>query len=211
MEFTGIIISLVLAYILRNKDLNRILKLLFLYFAFSEAFKQTVLFKLNGYYDFWYFPFQLCSLPLYLIPLYFLSKKKYFLNFLSDFCLLGGICAFIDTSGMHYDFSILTINSYLWHYLLIVTGMVIKFDVKDEDFRYEMMVYLISIVIATVINLLFQDANMFYISPYHRMNQLVFRDISIYLGQNFTKLFYCFMQLTGAYFINRLCNFFIKM
>ena len=208
MEFVGIAASLILAYVLRNKGLNRTLRFLFLYFVLSEIFKQTVLFKLNGYYDFWYFPFQLCSLPLYLIPLYFLTNKEYILNFLSDFCLLGGIFAFFDTSGMHYDSNILTVNSYLWHYIIIYLGFFIKLNTEDNDFRYEIMIYLICIIIATVINILFKDANMFYISPYHNMNQLVFRDISLNIGQNLARILYCFVQITVAYFINRICKFF---
>ncbi|MGN1406338.1 MAG: hypothetical protein ACI4WM_08685 [Erysipelotrichaceae bacterium] len=208
MEFMGIAVSLLLAYLLRNKDLNRTLSFLFLYFAFSEVFKQTVLFKLNGYYDFWYFPFQLCSLPIYIIPLYFLTQKEYILNFLSDFCLLGGIFAFFDTSGMHYDLSILTANSYLWHYVLIYLGFFLKLNTKDNDFRYEIIIYLMCITVATAINLTFKDANMFYMSPYHKMNQLVFKEISNYSGQTFTKILYCFMQITGAYIINRICKFF---
>lgn len=197
-----------LAYYLRNRKLNRVLKLLFLYFILSEIFKQIMLHIINGCFDFWYFPFQLCSLPLYLIPLYLLTQKKYLLNFLSDFCLLGGIFAFFDTSGMHYVSNILTVNSYLWHYVLIYLGFFIKLNTEGNDFRYEIMIYLICIIIATVINVLFKDANMFYISPYHRMNQLVFRDISLNIGQNLTRIFYCLMQITGAYFINNLCKFF---
>ena len=74
----------------------------------SELWKQwTLTFHLNnGYYDWWYFPFQLCSIPMYIctaLPfVHGLKIRRCLLAFLMDFGLLGGIFAFFDTSGMHY-------------------------------------------------------------------------------------------------------------
>lgn len=210
MEFTGIIISAVFAYMTRNIKLNKALKLLFLYFILSEIFKQLMLFKINGYYDFWYFPFQLCSLPLYLIPLYLITGKRYFLSFLSDFCLLGGIFAFLDTSGMYYDFAALTLNSYLWHYMMIYLGIFLKFNIEADDLKEEIIIYLCCLIIAEIINFSFKAANMFYISPFHKMNQLVFKDIALYTSQYFSIFLYCLMQIAGALSINKLCKLFHK-
>lgn len=95
----------------------------------SEIWKQwTLTFLLNnGRYDWWYFPFQLCSIPMYVcVALPFVSRLKIqrcLLAFLMDFGLLGGIFAFFDTSGMHYGYLPLTVHSFTWHVLLIIIGI----------------------------------------------------------------------------------------
>ena len=81
-------------------DFSKIKRIFFsiglLLFA-SELWKQWVLtFILNdGVYDFWYFPFQLCSIPMYLLlMLPFLksnSHKKVIFTFLMDYSLLSEI------------------------------------------------------------------------------------------------------------------------
>lgn len=208
MIIAGILMATLCAFIFKNMNIKKVLLVLDVYFLLSEIFKQVLLFYVNGYIDLWYFPFQLCSLPLYLIPLYLFTGKKFFLDFMSDFSLLGGFFAFFDTSGMQYGLSILTINSYLWHFLLIYLGIFLKIKEKESDFKKEIFLYLATILIATLINISFKSANMFYISPYHNMNQVIFMDIGLIIGQNKTKFFYCFMQLFGAYLINTLCKSF---
>lgn len=117
---------------MQKKSLHFIEKTLFfigIFLLASEILKQLLLtFVVNGgHYNLWYFPFQLCSLPMYLLTIYpFLhteSARNTILGFLSTYNLLGGIAAFFDTSGMHYPLLILTIHSYLWHILLIITGI----------------------------------------------------------------------------------------
>ena len=52
------------------KRQNLLLNLLALLFPLSEIWKQLLLTWANGgVYRWWYFPFQLCSMPLYLLPL----------------------------------------------------------------------------------------------------------------------------------------------
>ena len=88
---------------------------------FSEVWKQWCLTYIlnNGHYNWWYFPFQLCSIPMYicLILPWIRSPQIYdaFLTFLMDFGMLGGIFAFCDTSGMYYHYPPLTIHSFAWH------------------------------------------------------------------------------------------------
>ena len=95
----------------------------------SELWKQyTLTFLLGGgNYNWWYFPFQLCSIPMYvclLLP-WVRSRcvQQVLTAFLVDFGMLGGIFAFFDTSGMHYDYFPLTVHSFAWHILLIILGL----------------------------------------------------------------------------------------
>ena len=99
------------------RSLDRSERFLFytgLVMAASEIWKQwTLTFVLGGgSYNWWYFPFQLCSVPMYLLlllPVVHASRlRRIFLTFLMDFSLLSGIGAFLDTSGMHYPLPALT-------------------------------------------------------------------------------------------------------
>ena len=59
-----------LACRLHLKRQNLLLNLLAALFPLSEIWKQLLLTWANGgVYRWWYFPFQLCSMPLYLLPL----------------------------------------------------------------------------------------------------------------------------------------------
>ena len=103
----------------------------------SEIWKQwTLTFVLNkGIYSWWHFPFQLCSIPMYVclsigllssarisrhLPAYLQARADRLCSllaaFLMDFGLLGGIFVFFDTSGMHYEYLPLTIHSYAYSF-----------------------------------------------------------------------------------------------
>ena len=95
----------------------------------TEIWKQLVLtFSLGGgHYNLWYLPFQLCSIPMYVLLAYPWLRneklRKALLCFLMCYCLLGGSAAFADTSGMHYASDALTVHSWLWHVFLILIGI----------------------------------------------------------------------------------------
>lgn len=104
----------------------------------SEIWKQWLLTKIYGSYQVWYFPFQLCSLPLYLCPLMVVLPEKWqdrIRTFLMTFTLLGGAAAFLDTSGMQYPLSALTLHSYLWHIVLIIIGIWSGIDYCRSPYR----------------------------------------------------------------------------
>ena len=147
----------------------------------SELWKQwTLTYAINnGHYIWWYLPFQLCSIPMYICLtlgiLFLLScytdssacRTTYchissrLQSFLMDFGLLGGIFAFFDTSGMHYGYLPLTIHSYLTLYPL-------------------------------------GTSNMGYISPHDTMQQKVFCQIAKALGNGWGIGSYIAMSVVGA-------------
>ena len=67
--------------------------------ALMELYKQAFLYviEFHGHFDWWYFPFQLCSIPMYIClaaPLLHSEKTlRRAATFLQDFGLLGGIMA----------------------------------------------------------------------------------------------------------------------
>ncbi len=196
----------------------------------SEAGKQLLLtFSVGkGHYLWWYFPFQLCSIPMYLLPLLpFLKgeKRRCVLAFLSTFTLLGAMAVFLDTSGMHYALSILTVHSYLWHVVLILSGLAAGFCLVRESgrgrvpasrypspftqnarlswrtFLHAALLYGMLCLVATVLNLTlsrFGTINMFYISPRLPMEQIVFRHIARIWGNGAGILSYVASTFLGS-------------
>lgn len=215
---------------------HRIEKILFfigIFLFISEILKQLLLtFVVNdGHYNLWHFPFQLCSLPMYLLVLYPFfhteSARNTILGFLATYNLLGGIAVFFDTSGMHYPLLILTIHSYLWHILLIVTGILSGILLIQESepmsfFTYAnnkrqpthassrrllpsfsriTLLYILFALIAEYLNHIldsFGEINLFYINPDYRMEQIFFVKISELYGNNSAILVYILATIFGA-------------
>lgn len=215
---------------------HRIEKILFfigIFLFISEILKQLLLtFVVNsGHYNLWYFPFQLCSLPMYLLVLYPFfhtgSARNTILGFLATYNLLGGIAVFFDTSGMHYPLLILTIHSYLWHILLIVTGILSGILLIQESepmsfFTYAnnkrqpthassrrllpsfsriTLLYILFALIAEYLNHIldsFGEINLFYINPDYRMEQIFFVKIGELYGNNSAILVYILATIFGA-------------
>ena len=197
----------------------------------SELWKQVTLTCTvgGGSYIWWYFPFQLCSIPMYILLVYpWLRKRSARLTqlaFLMCYCLLGGIAVFADTSGLHYSLKALTVHSYLWHFLLIILGITsgivyirllclnekrtlfsrtLKNAFPLRPFIYSTLLYLSCCLIAELLNLSLDrlgTINMFYINPDYRMQQVVFRDLLPLLGNTGVILLYIASTILGAFII----------
>lgn len=163
--------------------------------AAMELYKQGFLFYVvNGEaYDWWYFPFQLCSIPMYLCLLYPWVKsdgwRLAYAAFLQDFGLLGGIMALLVPPGLMYPFWTLTLHGFLWHFLLIFAGMFCAMaglpDRTPRGFAKALLVFFPCCLGALAINTALgpeANADMFYISPYHPSSQPIFCEISAALG-----------------------------
>lgn len=183
--------------------------------AASEIWKQVYLtFGINGgSYDWWYFPFQLCSMPMYLLLVLPHLKegrlRHVLLSFLMCYGTLGGVAVFADTSGLHYPVLSLTVHSYLWHLLQIVTGiasgMVFCRDTAPcrplESFLDASLLYLIFCGVASLINRLVSPhavINMFYINPRYPMSQVVFRQLIPLVGNDAAIFLYIAATVLGA-------------
>ena len=174
----------------------------------AEIYKQIRLTTAYGSYVFWHFPWQLCSLPMFLAPaLLFLkdiNKKDAVFAFLASFGLLGGIAVFFDPSGLQYVQKELTVLSYAWHISMILFGLYAFSGIRgniNTGFRKACILYLSGCLIAVVLNLLldrYGEIDLFYINPLHNMSQIVFRDLVPLFGNLPTILFYILMTILGA-------------
>lgn len=207
-----------------TKQLNTFFFLCGIVMLSSEIWKQFYLTDVlsNGIYQWWYFPFQLCSIAMYIILfLPWLSEgpfRKALLCFLACYNLLGGIAVFADTSGLHYPALCLTIHSFSWHILLIVTGVLAAIElcreckdktdgrsgVRHTPFFHATLIYLACCLTASLINLLvtpFGKINMFYINPNYDMQQIAFEKLVPVIGNHLTIALYMAFTILGAWIL----------
>jgi len=200
-----------------DKKTGRILFITGILLFLSEIWKQITINLVlgaagEGQYDWWYFPFQLCSTPMYLCLLLPLAgrkgKENFFdaiLTYLATFGLLAGIFTFVDTSGFsELGYLPLTIHSWGWHILMVLMG-VFCFAWLSSNGRNNLTgavgLFLSGCVIAEGVNLTAGRQhliNMFYISPLLKMNQACFKDIAEYLGNGWGIFVYIVTIIAGA-------------
>ena len=214
----GLSAAFTLAWLCRRLPQAYRVRLLFflgILLALSECYKQMFLYYIvNGRkYDWWYFPFQLCSMPIYLCLLLPGLKKgrRTVVTFLADFALLGGIAVYLDPSDMLSPSVFLTLFSFLWHDLLIIIGILCgTSDAMQEDFRGALkMLGLFGLLagIAEMLNVTlsrYGELSMFYLSPKLANTQLGFREIARLWGIPAGNFCYFLAMIAGGLLIHTL-------
>lgn len=222
--FLTIFSILIIKYRCRNLSDKQISKALLYYSMLClllEVYKQ-VNFSFN--YDLnstwwnyqWYaFPFQFCSTPMYIAFIsYFIKndKIKYALySFLGTYGLLAGILVmlypvtvFVDTIGINlqtmiHHGSMLTIGS------LLILNNKIKFDFKT--LLHATYVFIILVIIANALNIITYYMNiddglsLFFISPFHESSLPVFSNIYNMVPYLIFLLIYIISFMGGSYLI----------
>ncbi len=214
----GLSICALLAWRLRrlNDRGNRILLLCVgIFLVLTEIYKQLFhyYFMENGSYAWWIFPFQLCSVPMYLCILAPLLKpgaiQKGMYNFMMLFNLLGGFMAFVEPSGICHDYWTLTLHAFIWHLLLVFVGLYLAFSGRGgkaiRDYRYAAITFIALCAVAFCINLTFFNVsggsiNMFFVGPANS-SLIVFKDISERFGWYISTLLYIPVVCLGAYLV----------
>ena len=177
----------------------------------TEILKQLMLtFVVNGgAYSWWNFPWQLCSIPMYVCLAAVFSAKLYdtCLSFLSTFGLMAGCAAFLDVSGFNLSHPLLTAHSYVWHFVLIGLGIFAAARRKSFHFLPPLLIYLGTVAVAQIINVTAFDAghrpiNMFYISPKYVFSQPVIKELVPVIGNNGAITVYIIVCIAVACLIN---------
>ncbi len=131
-------------------------------------------------YDWYSFPFQLCTTPLYLLPFVIFMKdckvRDAIIMFLTTFSFFGGLCVYVfPNSVFNTPYFLAQVRTMFHHGTQIIFGVYFaiyfrkKMNIKN--FLYSLIVFGVLLVIAMAINLIghavsTETINMFYISPY---------------------------------------------
>ena len=206
-----------LLHLLQNLGLFMILTEIFKqYFCYIYVFKR----KLN----LWFFPWQLCSMAMYcsfLCPL--LKKEKTqnaFLVFLSSFSLMSTIAALILPMDMLRDQILLTIHSFVYHGLILscsLTSYLILKKRKNISFLPSIYLFLFMAAIAEIINVsahlllndIYIEPNMFYITLSYPSTQPVFHEIALRFSIPFEILVYLLTIILFSYLLFQLEKHFL--
>ena len=204
---------------IHQQKFDRIMLISGVILLIGELYKQLMNFYIvNGHvYDWWIFPFQLCSLPMYLCPLLIMihneKRHRILCTFLLDFNMMGAVATFIDPSGIFHPYWMLTLHGILWHLMLIFVGFVIIFsheaDLTTRGFLRTLPLFAFFCLAAEVLNGIlhrFSAANLFYISPWEMSTQLLFGDIDRILGRPIGILLYILAMAAGAWLIHNVAR-----
>ena len=219
----GLMAVVLLAYYtnrsINNQKLPRLLFFCGVVLAATELWKQLFLYYVvnEQTYNWWYFPFQLCSLPMYFcLILPFApgkNNKTVLCTFMQDFNLLGGIMALAEPSGLFHPYWFLTLHGLIWHLLLVYIALVIAFsrysDVSLMGFVRTLPLFLICCIIASIINRTAKplgQADMFYISPYYPSAQIVFHEIALHYGIPIGNVVYLIATCLGGFLFHSIFN-----
>lgn len=226
LMIVGLTVCISMAFILRKFDekKNRILLLsLAGVLIFSEIIKQFFLYFItNDHAICWgEFPFQMCSLPMYLCLFICFSKnekaKRAAYGFMMSFNLLGGLAGVFEPSGVFHDRVFLTTHAIIWHYMLVFLAFYIIFSGRGgksmEDYLSTVKLFVVLCFIAFVINTLIgitvgDEVNMFFVGP-NPTPIIVFNNIALKYGWAASTVIYIPITSLAAgivFWINAKCR-----
>ena len=192
--FITIAVSVLLCVFFRNaneRTERRLIFILWIIMAVLEVYKQILYtFTTDGTtiavdYTWPFFPFQLCSTPLYTLPLIAFCKSGKFrdaiIGYTIAFSTFGGICVYAFPGDVFTVFAGINIQTMVHHGIQIITGVYLASKHRHRlTLRYYLsggIVCLVAVLIAHLLNEVvhrvlvsngnYEVFNMFYISPYH--------------------------------------------
>ena len=181
---------------------SEIIKQLFYYFA-----------VMDNTYSWGDFPFQLCSIPMYMcliVPWLKPGKLRRSMDsFMVLYNLLGGAISFTEPSGLLHNDLFLTVHACTWHMLLVFVGLFLCFSKRGgnrkSDYWHATVIFLILCGIAFCLNCFVQfglgkEMNMFFVGP-GDSSIIVFKQFSQWFGWYVNTPIYMFALGLGAYII----------
>ena len=209
--------------VLRKQPEEKLLRLLGIMGAgmlVTEIWKQWFVFRYvyEGALSTWFFPWQLCSMAMYLsflCPFLKGRAQDTALAFLGSFSLLAAVFALIFPGDMLRPQILLFCHSFLYHGVMVLESLaaiLILRRRKRPPFRPVLLLYLGMTAVAEGINVLshhlIEDrklaSNMFNITPYYPSTQPVFHDVALRLGILPEIIIYLGMIVLGSWGLYRL-------
>ena len=188
--------------------------------AVSEVYKQLFYYFAieDNRYCWGEFPFQLCSIPIYMCLIAPRLKpgkvQRGMYSFMVLFNLLGGAISFAEPSGLLHNYWFLTVHALVWHMVLVFIGLFICFagcgGNKKSDYIGGVLTFLALSLVAFGLNCFVQyglgeSMNMFFVGP-GNSPIAVFSLFSEWFGWYINTPIYLFALCLGAYLIFRLIN-----
>ncbi|MBE6019023.1 MAG: hypothetical protein E7230_01595 [Clostridiales bacterium] len=161
-----------------------------------EIYKQFFLYYIvNGdAYDWWFFPFQLCSVPMYLcvlLPVMVPSSQRTFLTFMAGYSFISAAAALIYPADILRSYVALTLHGFIWHGLILFISLLIlmtgRATVSARGLVRAAVLFAVFCVMALMINVVVEPvahaihaanpavihsyAAMFYLNPFHISSQ----------------------------------------
>lgn len=181
----------------------------------SEVWKQLFYFfvMMDNRYSWHDFPFQLCSIPIYLCVIAPWLKpgklQRGMYSFMVLYNLLGGAISFAEPSGLLHEHWFLTVHALAWHMLLVFIGLFICFSKRGgnqkNDYVGATWTFIALCAIAFGLNCFVQfglgeNMNMFFVGP-GNSPLAVFSLFSEWFGWYINTPIYIFAVCLGAYLI----------
>ena len=195
LMFVGITVaaSVLFCVFFRNaseRTERRICLILWLIILVLEIYKQLIFtFEVEGGaivgdYQWYAFPFQLCSTPLYILPFVAFLKNGWLrdavIAYMIAFSIFGGLCVYVFPGDVFIEIIGINIQTMIHHGIQIVAGVYLASKYRHRlTFRYYLKggaVFVLMVLLAMVMNIAVYNAfaasgideafNMFYISPY---------------------------------------------
>lgn len=192
--------------------------------AVSEVYKQLFYYfaVMDNAYNWGDFPFQFCSMPLYLCLIAPWLKpgkaQRGMYSFMVYYNLLGGAIAFAEPSGLLHGYWFLTMHALIWHMLLVFVGLFLCFSrrggTEKGDYKVATVTFLTLCVIAFCLNAFVQNVvgehmNMFFVGP-GNSPLAVFKQICQLLSWYAGTAIYIFAVCLGAFLIRLLIRALLK-
>jgi len=178
LTFLSFIYLMILFRKSSTRKIKRTLLILGIVMLLFEVYKQFIFTYQAGSYQWYTFPFQFCSTPMYLYVIYGLSKNdsldRYLHAFLATYATFAGLAVMLYPQSVFVDTIGINIQTMVHHGLMASVGLALLFSkprLTYKDLFKAMFVFIMLIVIAYTLNTLFDmfihDGvfNMFFISP----------------------------------------------
>ena len=164
-----------------SKSRDKAMTILGFVFVALEIFKITFRLIVKEGADLTLIPFQICSIPMYLLPfIYFMKEgklKQAFVGYVSFQSFTSAFFYFVKpAAALNTAYVAITVHSILWHSLMVASGvyaMIAYGLLTREGFKtlvYSYILWVVTVFIAVILNIILIKAypdtklNLFYIA-----------------------------------------------
>lgn len=218
-----------------EKQICRILAVTGWILIILEVYKQLFLYYVvnGGAFDFWFFPFQLCSVPMYLcviLPAFRERSRAAMMTFMGGYTFVSALATLIYPEDILRPYITMTAHGFIWHGLLLFISMLVFItgcaDPDVRGIRGAAVLFVFLCVIALGINMATEPvmpairaahpgvthewAAMFYLNPYHNSPQPVISDIQKTAGIPAGLLLYMLVIALVSSLVTRFLNSALK-